>query len=199
YIRGEASPVEAAAMLSLIGNQEADVLMEAYLKAYRQSAQELPASSERMDRIYQTIQQKIAAGNPQVQEVQGGPDMAEIPTADPVVSPAKGKRRWLARLAAAVIIVAVAISVYFLFENSPATKQTDFVLTTAQQEAEPTFKKFVKTGSYTENLQLADQSRVVMRAGSQLGITRDFNTTKRTVFLDGEAFFDITHNDAKPF
>lgn len=47
-------------------------------------------------------------------------------------------------------------------------------------------------------VQLPDSSTVYLSGGSKLKYVKDFKGTKRDVFLDGEAFFDVVHQ-AKPF
>lgn len=53
--------------------------------------------------------------------------------------------------------------------------------------------------TYNRNLILADGSHVVLKAGSKLSVSSDFNHTKRIVKLIGEAYFDIVHDKNKPF
>ena len=52
----------------------------------------------------------------------------------------------------------------------------------------------------TKNVVLADGTKVKLYQGSVLLYSSAFNKTEeRRVFLSGEAFFDIKHNDARPF
>jgi len=46
---------------------------------------------------------------------------------------------------------------------------------------------------------LNDSSKLYLNAGSELWIDKDFNKNNRTVYLVGEALFDVTHNKALPF
>jgi transmembrane sensor len=46
---------------------------------------------------------------------------------------------------------------------------------------------------------LPDGSKVVLHANSQLKLSTDFNRSNRTVYLTGEAYFDVTHNSSSPF
>ena len=46
---------------------------------------------------------------------------------------------------------------------------------------------------------LADGSRVVLHAGSRLEIPEDYNSEIRELYLEGEAYFETTHNSDKPF
>ncbi len=47
-------------------------------------------------------------------------------------------------------------------------------------------------------VQLSDGSQVILNAGSSLKYPVSFNDTTRTVYLTGEAYFDVTHNGS-PF
>ncbi len=46
---------------------------------------------------------------------------------------------------------------------------------------------------------LPDSSKVILQPESNLKFAADFNTTKREVYLEGEASFEVTHNAALPF
>ncbi len=48
-------------------------------------------------------------------------------------------------------------------------------------------------------LTLNDKSRVCINSGSQLVFPRKFDSSKREVFLVGEALFKVTHNEEMPF
>jgi transmembrane sensor len=50
-----------------------------------------------------------------------------------------------------------------------------------------------------KSFQLPDGSKVMLNAGSTLTMAQDFNTNSREVTLEGEAFFDVSHNPGKPF
>lgn len=51
----------------------------------------------------------------------------------------------------------------------------------------------------TREIILPDNSRVTLNAGSVLIYPEKFSSTERTVFLSGEAIFEVTHNEALPF
>jgi ferric-dicitrate binding protein FerR (iron transport regulator) len=46
---------------------------------------------------------------------------------------------------------------------------------------------------------LRDGSRVVLNAGSRLRYADDFGRTSREVELDGEGYFDVVHDESRPF
>jgi transmembrane sensor len=50
-----------------------------------------------------------------------------------------------------------------------------------------------------KSFQLPDGSKVMLNAGSTLGIPTDFNHSRRDIYLEGEAYFDVTKDAQKPF
>ena len=48
-------------------------------------------------------------------------------------------------------------------------------------------------------LLLADGTKVWLNAGSRMAFPSEFTGTQRTVFLEGEAYFEVAHNAAQPF
>jgi transmembrane sensor len=51
----------------------------------------------------------------------------------------------------------------------------------------------------TRQITLSDGSKIWVNAGSELRYPQAFDGKKREVFLNGEAYFDINHDKAKPF
>ncbi|MGV3538830.1 MAG: FecR family protein [Rufibacter sp.] len=87
---------------------------------------------------------------------------------------------WL-RVAAgfAVLLVSVFLVRYFLFSNAE-------IIVVAATEAK-------------REVVLPDSSHVWLNQGSQLSYTSDFNEENRQVTLQGEGYFEVQHNPAKPF
>lgn len=57
-----------------------------------------------------------------------------------------------------------------------------------------------KNGKATRSyIELADGSKIWLNAASQLTYPEQFDRQSRTVFLEGEAFFDIAANPSRPF
>jgi transmembrane sensor len=46
---------------------------------------------------------------------------------------------------------------------------------------------------------LSDGSRIILNAGSQLRYPADFGRAPRDVYLEGEAYFEVSHDAARPF
>jgi ferric-dicitrate binding protein FerR (iron transport regulator) len=46
---------------------------------------------------------------------------------------------------------------------------------------------------------LSDGTKVMLNAGSTLRIAREFNVSRREIWLEGEGFFEVTHDAGRPF
>ncbi|GAB3419003.1 FecR family protein [Niabella aquatica] len=90
------------------------------------------------------------------------------------------------------------------------TTGTTFVLKTLQKQATPTpFFVHTKPAGFDKSVTspkgqikiiwLPDSTRVTLNAGSFLGMDEAFGVTNRTVYLDGEAFFEVAHDKHLPF
>ena len=93
--------------------------------------------------------------------------------------------------AASVVLFIIAASLFFL-----KNQQKPINTITAFRVPECRFGKAV---SYTRSVTLPDSSIVVLRANSTLEYPAQFAAGKREVRLTGEAYFDIRHDESKPF
>lgn len=60
-------------------------------------------------------------------------------------------------------------------------------------------KIFTAACGERKNIQLPDGSYVTLNAASTIEINNDFGSASRDVYLQGEAFFDVKHNEKIPF
>lgn len=101
----------------------------------------------------------------------------------------KRKRNIRTLMAVAASIAVIAVATFFIFRNSnkqqPVWAQQTSVFTTALAE-----KRTVK---------LPDSSTVILNAGSELLLDKDFGRKNRYVSLKGEALFEVEHNAETPF
>jgi len=67
------------------------------------------------------------------------------------------------------------------------------------KKAEPVYFTSIAPKGSVSQMVLPDNSIVYLNAGSQLKYTVEGLKRKREVFLDGEAWFDVTRNEEKPF
>jgi len=86
---------------------------------------------------------------------------------------------WL-RIAASIIII--ALLGYLLWNNSFQSKELTIIAQTSG-----------------EIITLPDQSIITLNKGAELTYPRKFSAKNRSVELIGEAFFEITRNENKPF
>lgn len=99
-------------------------------------------------------------------------------------------RRWLV---AASVILLLGVAGYFLLTSSLSTNTANSTGIPANSLTWSNDKEQQKT------ITLSDGSKVTLKPNSKLHYTKDFNTDRREVFLEGEAFFDIVKDHTKPF
>ncbi|NJO69319.1 MAG: FecR domain-containing protein, partial [Bacteroidetes bacterium] len=85
---------------------------------------------------------------------------------------------------AAIFIIAVTLSFYFLRDTKEVTQAWNTIEVPIGQR---TF------------LTLADGTKVWLNAKTRFTFPNHFNRDNRTVKLDGEAIFDVVHNQDAPF
>lgn len=93
----------------------------------------------------------------------------------------------------AVFVLAVSVTAYFLTRQRPTAP-----LAKAEHNELHWQSKETPRGTKT-TIVLADGTKVTMNADSKLRFPKSFSGTSREVFLTGEAFFSVTHNDKLPF
>jgi ferric-dicitrate binding protein FerR (iron transport regulator) len=98
-------------------------------------------------------------------------------------------RRYL--VAAALLIGAAGGYSVWRNANRPATESMRVAV------APP--KVFSAARGQRAEIRLTDGTNVVLAADSKLTVPADFDSTGRTVTLTGEAYFDVFHNEGKPF
>lgn len=69
----------------------------------------------------------------------------------------------------------------------------------APQSVEPALREISTRDGQRVNLTLGDGTRVLLNADSHLALPSKFASSKREVFLEGEAFFEVAPNAQKPF
>lgn len=95
-------------------------------------------------------------------------------------------KRWLVRMIAAAILLAICTIGIFFLRNETAKNQT-----VAAQVNQHKINRLVR---------LPDGSTVIVSSGSKLNYPSSFDgLARREVYLEGQAFFDIKHNASKPF
>jgi ferric-dicitrate binding protein FerR (iron transport regulator) len=91
--------------------------------------------------------------------------------------------------AAAVLFIPLLLSVFWLNYHS----------TPAEQVSQIKYNKAVAAFGTFSLIELPDGSKVWLNSGSNLRYPVQFDENKRNVYLEGEAFFEVHSNKAKPF
>ncbi|NBA86823.1 DUF4974 domain-containing protein [Emticicia sp. CRIBPO] len=102
------------------------------------------------------------------------------------------KNKWL--VSAAAVLVIVAGFIFFIKNKQPQSLYTEQLVELGEKITEK-----VNDSSQPEFFQLPDGSAIILAPKSRLSYPADFNNETRTVYLSGEATFDIIKNPSKPF
>ncbi|MEO6732576.1 MAG: FecR family protein [Ferruginibacter sp.] len=98
--------------------------------------------------------------------------------------------RWVA---AAAIITGISFGMYGLF--SPPQKSTAY----EQSKQQKKLSEIINTSATVKKVQLEDGTVITLKPSGKLAYPEQFAAEKREVYLEGEAFFEVAKNPAKPF
>lgn len=97
---------------------------------------------------------------------------------------------WLKVAAMALIVVmAGGIGLYYSYSGPPSS----------QGQAEVQFERRTLSKGQTATLRFGDGSVIKLNAGSTLRYPEKFSGEKREVYLEGEGFFSVNRDEARPF
>ncbi|MBE9583158.1 FecR family protein [Mucilaginibacter sp. JRF] len=102
----------------------------------------------------------------------------------------KNGNSWWLRIAASILIAGLtAILGFYIYKTTTLTGKASVTFTTVTVEP-----------GQMKSVALADGSKIWLNSGSKLKYPTVFNASEREVeLLEGEAFFDVKHDDKKPF
>lgn len=103
-------------------------------------------------------------------------------------------RKYFTRVAIGAVLIAVIIIAHFFITNNNASLPNGPVLKNQPNLVEETNL----TGS-KKIIQLQDGSNVILAPQARLSYTQPFARNKREVYLQGEAFFEVSKDSARPF
>jgi transmembrane sensor len=145
-------------------------LLDQFFDSYRDQNPGLPGMSDPVkDEILRNIRQRTDLG------------IEIVPT--------RRSRTWLA-IAASVALLVVAGYLLFLTDTSTDKGQTTAVI--------KTLTRTTARGQKT-TVELPDGTTVMLNANSKLSYPETFGDSIREVTLEGEGYFDVTHDVSHPF
>ena len=137
------------------------------------------SSAEEVERSWQKMENKIASS-----------------TVTPITRVRSAKA--IIRSLKYIAVAAVASIVGFFFSLNYATQ--DILPLTPALEGEISYHEIhVGKGGKPNSITLADGTNVRLNVASTLRYPTNFSTVNREIFLDGEAWFDVAHNEEQPF
>jgi len=91
-------------------------------------------------------------------------------------------------------IAAVSLCVFFLGRYLLKSEQQQ-----VSKEVTMSYVQVEVPNGKKQKLTLSDGTIILLNSGTTLRYPKEFETTKREIFLDGEAFFEVSKNPHKPF
>ena len=102
--------------------------------------------------------------------------------------------QWYASGIAASILLAVA---FYVFIGSDSNGEK--VVTTSERKVAFSWKHIANTKNTPEIFVLPDDSKVTIQPGGKMRFSSEFDDVIREVYLEGEAFFEVSENAERPF
>lgn len=93
------------------------------------------------------------------------------------------------KYAVAVALIPLIIASFFIFNDTRTTNR----------HAENVYKEIVSPAGKITNIVLSDGTRVTLNVYSKLKYPETFQGKQRCVALEGEGYFDVSHDESHPF
>jgi ferric-dicitrate binding protein FerR (iron transport regulator) len=181
-LSGEATPAELEELQNYLREHGEDQYVHDILSTYWSQHPDLLQEEEETDEE-ERFQRILQATTPEPVTI---PHITEDNS--PRVFPL---RRWLSYAAAVIVL---AGSAFFIYRYTTGRQ-----LNAPTIASNNTMSEVVARPGSRSKLVLPDGTQVWLNAESRITYHNNFNKTLREVTLEGEAFFDVTHNAAKPF
>ncbi|MBO9205303.1 MULTISPECIES: FecR family protein [Niastella] len=102
-------------------------------------------------------------------------------------------RKRLYYFTAAAVIIGLVISGWLIFFSSTQTFSYD------KSRKKDQLAENVNNTTTTQRINLEDGSYILLKPASKIAYTQHFGVNKREVYLEGEAFFQVAKDAARPF
>lgn len=184
HLAGESDAVESAAVEAWLAAHPEDAALVEIVKARADRTSARAAVTVDTERALAMVSARLRADGANVvaplRVERGG--AARTGTAAPTAARGGGRWRTIGFAAAAGLVAVAALSV-FRDRASDVSTATEYQTAVGQRDS----------------VQLPDGSTVVLAPGSRLTVAASFAGGAREVTLDGAAYFDVHHDDARPF
>lgn len=180
YVSGKCTSQQRDEFFDLYAQFKADTTMESLL-----------------DELYSSIRQESRSGS--FVTYKGEIDLAHDGTKDLKAVSGKRTRRIYAWSAAAASLLLIGVAGYWLV-RSPA--QSDFARNNKDAATVEVLSATttIRTGNHErKTIILSDSTRITLNGSSELRYPGQFNASQREVYLEGEAFFEVSQASAWPF
>lgn len=157
---------------------------------------------ELLRHIHDTLETADLSGIPALPHLHGSHITRKIFAAEKNISPlipaVRSKWKKVYWLAAAVVLGIAAVSALLVFNSDNARHNLPADVLVSVQGPQ-SFEHKVNNTADDMLVELEEGSTVQLKPGSSLRYPQHFSEFKREVFLEGEAFFDVTKNRRRPF
>lgn len=188
YFAGDLSSTESARLEEWLA---ADATSRGQLEKLRElwsRAGDQP-SDERTEQVWQSLATKLGLAAPPASEADRV--LSLVKHAQP--SPIRGMRAFSARQKAPWIAGGLLAAAVAVFVVRGAGRSPD------RSSSPEQVREYATKLAQRADIRLSDGSRVVLAPGSKLLVPESYGTRTRSIQLEGEAYFDVVHNNAKPF
>ena len=183
--------------LSKETSEDESILVRRWLMAHPEAAERLKVFLARLDDeavrpLAPSVDSEWNALQARIRAHEGEEHRSATPRVTPA-APATAVRRspWWRRartLAAAAVVLAAGLTYGVLVDRVPKARPSSADRNT-----------YVTGAGERSDLLLADGTRVRLAPGSQVRVAADFGAARRDVYLDGEGYFEVTHDESRPF
>lgn len=101
-------------------------------------------------------------------------------------------------MAVAASLLLITIAGFFFYQKKQPAAQANAYKSFLQETQNKSFE-YNNNSDGEQRIVLSDGSEVVLEKNSRLTYAANFSSGKREVYLEGNAFFNITRNPARPF
>ena len=183
--------------LSRETSEDETTLVRRWLMAHPEAAERLRVFLARLDDeaarpSAPSVDADWSALQARIRAHEGEEDRSAVVHAESAVATAPVRTTpWWRRgrtLAAAGVLIAAGLAYGTLVDRVPTARPST------------TDRNTYVTGSgERSDLLLADGTRVRLAPGSQVRVAADFGTARRDVYLEGEGYFEVVHDETRPF